>query len=370
MTHFLSSDTLVDRIYEAALVPELWPGILAQMSSSADCEGGILFVANQEHTRWTASPDIHDRFLVYLNDGWAARNPRLARMSAKNHAGFLRDNDCFTAEELDNDPVYTLFWRKCGLGWNTGTLLAAPTGDHLIFTFEKAFDKGPFDLSAVSLLDSIRPHLARAALLSARLGLERSRAMTAVLGTLGIPGAVLRKCGSIVAANPLLENLMPSLVQDRRQRVRLTDAGADALLDVALTRSVGADYRQAVCSIPVAADETRPAMIVHLIPIRGAANDIFSLASSLLIVTPVDRAAVPTASVLQGLFDLTPAEARVARGIVESHTVDELASALGISRETVRTQLKAVLSKTGTSRQTELVGLLAGTQSIDPAASQ
>jgi DNA-binding CsgD family transcriptional regulator len=101
-------------------------------------------------------------------------------------------------------------------------------------------------------------------------------------------------------------------------------------------------------------------MILHLLPVRGAANDIFSQATSLLVVTPVDRAVVPTAKVLQGLFDLTPAEARVARGIGEAQTVEALALSAGVSIETVRSQLKAVLSKTGLSRQQELINLLAG----------
>jgi DNA-binding CsgD family transcriptional regulator len=101
-------------------------------------------------------------------------------------------------------------------------------------------------------------------------------------------------------------------------------------------------------------------MVLHVIPVRGAARDIFTQATVLLVVTPVDRAAVPTAEVLQGLFDLTPAEARVARGISEARTVEVLAGTLGVSRETVRTQLKSVLTKTGLSRQQELISLLAG----------
>jgi DNA-binding CsgD family transcriptional regulator len=154
--------------------------------------------------------------------------------------------------------------------------------------------------------------------------------------------------------------LMPSLAQDHRSRLRLTDASADGLLAVALTQMVLRRATAPVCSIPVAATEDRPPLILHLLPIRGAANDVFSQASSLLIVTPVDRALVPTAQVLQGLFDLTPAEAKVARGIGEAKSVNALAMALGIARETVRSQLKAVLSKTGLSRQQELIGLLAG----------
>ena len=58
-------------------------------------------------------------------------------------------------------------------------------------------------------------------------------------------------------------------------------------------------------------------------------SDIFTQATALLVVTPVDRAAVPTAEVLQGLFDLTPAEARVARGIGQAEAIDALADATG-----------------------------------------
>ena len=99
---------------------------------------------------------------------------------------------------------------------------------------------------------------------------------------------------------------------------------------------------------------------MHLVPIHGSARDLFDRALAIVIVTPVVPAEVPTAEVLQGLFDLTPAEARVARGIGQAETVETLADATGVNRETVRSQLKAVLSKTGLSRQQELVSLLAG----------
>lgn len=50
------------------------------------------------------------------------------------------------------------------------------------------------------------------------------------------------------------------------------------------------------------------------------------------------------------------------------HTVEAIAGACGISRETVRNQLKAVLAKTGLGRQVELAGLLAGAK-VPPGSS-
>lgn len=353
-------DMLTDRIYEAALVPEKWPDVLGEMSSAVGGAGGVLLTANANFTGGVASDDIKATFEEFIHDGWAAINIRPARLSQANHAGFVRDNDIFTAEEIENDPVYRDFLRKRGLGWATGTMLDTPSGDSIIFSFERAYDKGPVPLEIVQLFDTLRPHLARSALLSSRLAMERARAMTETLESLGLPGAVLRGGGRVLAVNALFERLMPPLFQDRRDRLHLSDAAADGLLELALLRNSFAGRPVAVNSIPVAATDQHSPMILHLLPVCGVAHDVLAQATSLLVVTPVDRAVVPTAKVLQGLFDLTPAEARVARGISEAQTVEGLALSAGVSLETVRSQLKTVLSKTGLSRQQELISLLAG----------
>jgi DNA-binding CsgD family transcriptional regulator len=85
----------------------------------------------------------------------------------------------------------------------------------------------------------------------------------------------------------------------------------------------------------------------------------------LLVVTPLASPRAPSSELLNGLFDLSPAEARTAQGLVEGKTVEEVAIANGLSRETIRTQLKSVLSKTGMRRQSELVGLLAQIRRFD-----
>src|SRR5208337_3644578 len=101
-----------------------------------------------------------------------------------------------------------------------------------------------------------------------------------------------------------------------------------------------------------------PPMVVHLIPMRRGALDIFSGALALIVITPVCPGEIPTATLLRGLFDLTAAEARVAREIATGNTIRNIASQTAKSEETIRTQLKAVFAKTGVSRQAELSSLL------------
>jgi DNA-binding CsgD family transcriptional regulator len=90
----------------------------------------------------------------------------------------------------------------------------------------------------------------------------------------------------------------------------------------------------------------------------GQSRDLFEGGLGILAVTPISGPTAPDAALIQGLFDLTPAEAKVARGIAQGLTVDEMAARYGTARETVRTQVKTLLGKTGARRQVEVAARL------------
>ena len=359
MNAFADPERLIDRIYEAGLIPSLWPTLLGELGAAAGGSGGFLFGVRDGYTSAVNSLEYDQVMPVFLEGGWSERDPLLPRAIAANHAGFVTDHDLLSEEEIATNEVYGNFYRKHGIGYRAGTLIPMPIGDSVALVLPRHQDRGPVPREIVHMLDGLRPHLARASLAANRLGFERALAQVDALQALGLPGAVLRGSGRVLAANDMFNALVPGLFQDRTQRVAMTDLAADALFADALG-SLSLANSRIVKSIPVAAAAGHVPLVLHVIPVRGSARDVFTQASALLVVTPVDRAAVPTAEVLQGLFDLTPAEARVARGIGQAETVETLADATGVNRETVRSQLKAVLAKTGLSRQQELVSLLAG----------
>jgi len=359
MSELAHSEALIDRIYEAGLIPSRWPALLGELGAAVGGDGGFLFGVRDGYVSAVNSAEYDALMPVFLNEGWSERDPNLPRAIALNRAGFVTDYDLLTEEEIATNEVYRNFYRKHGIGYRAGTLIPMPSGDSVALVLPRHQDRGPVPREVVHALDGLRPHLARASMAANRLGFERAQAQVDALEGLGLPAVVLRGGGRVFAANELFEALMPALFQDRAERVAVTDLAADALLAGALRELAFAGSRT-VKSMPVAATAAHVPMVVHVIPVRGLARDVFTQASALLVVTPVDRAAVPTAEVLQGLFDLTPAEARVARAIAQAETIDALADASGVNRETVRSQLKAVLSKTGLSRQQELVSLLAG----------
>jgi DNA-binding CsgD family transcriptional regulator len=105
-------------------------------------------------------------------------------------------------------------------------------------------------------------------------------------------------------------------------------------------------------------------MVAHVIPIRLSARDIFVRCAAALVLTPVTAPQAPPVELVQSLFDLTPAEARVARGLASGKTVEALATDGGISPNTIRTYLRGVLEKTGCHRQADIVALLTAISSM------
>lgn len=351
--------TVVDEIYEAAVVPEGWIRVLDRMATISGAEGTLLFAASAERTRWMCSPAIHDAVTAWITDGWTERDGRGARLIPIREPRFLTDLDAFTRDELEAEPIYVDFLRRRGFGWCVGTSIRSPTSDTLVFTSERLYDKGPVERAAVDVLDGLRPHLARAALVSARVGLERARATVNTLQTIGLPAVVITPTGRTIAANEHFEDCAPRIATLAGDKVVFTHAAAQAIFLEALAFAECESTLHTGRSIAVPGDEDNAPLVAHLLPLRGAGRDIFSGASSLLFVTPVMQSKAPDVRLLEVLFDLTPAEARVTSLLVEGKSVGMIARAHAVTDNTVRMQLKSVFAKTGVNRQAQLVGLLA-----------
>jgi DNA-binding CsgD family transcriptional regulator len=146
-------------------------------------------------------------------------------------------------------------------------------------------------------------------------------------------------------------------------RLQIADADADNLFrehSAAIDRSQGL-----VQSIPIAATSDRPAAILHVLPLRGSAHDIFSGAAVIVILTSVGMSVnAPDMPLLRALFDLSPAEAKLAAALSSGRTLQQAADDAQIRISTARSYLEAVLRKTGTRQQSQLVALLKSAQPL------
>lgn len=358
----LDSNPLVESIYEAAIIPERWPIVLESLSRLANAVGATLFaVDGTSRVSWVASDRIRHVMETFVSK-FAATNVRPQRALAKRYAGFMADAEFISAEDKAKEVMYTDLLKPNGLAWACGTVVPMPSKDLLVVDIERTDAAGPFSADTLRLLDQFRPHLSRAGVMASRLQLERATGATELLQNLGLPAAVLGVKGRVVAMNQLLQGLSSQVFVRAFDRITLAHSPASELLQQAL-ENIEAE-RADVRSIAVPASEEAPGLVGHVLPIRRHAHDIFNSALALFVATPLVGPPPPNAGLLCGLFDLTPAEDRVARAFAEGHSIQSSAVALSVSQETIRTQLKRVLAKTGTSKQSELVRLLAGTTTI------
>jgi DNA-binding CsgD family transcriptional regulator len=356
---------LIDRIYECSFVPDAWPSLLDELAHIADARGGHLFAADTKVLNWTSSASIREGVRKFATGDFVTRGQRCVRLCAANHAGFLTENDIYSDGELETDPFYHELLWPAGLGWAAGTAIPMPTGDTLFFTLERDKVRGPVEAAIVQRLDVLRPHLARSAFVSARLQFERARIAAETLALIGLPALVFDHRGRVLAANHLIETLTEHIRWGAQDRLALKDASANKLFRKAID-TLDDETVAPARSFAARGDAASAAMIAHVIPIRGPARDIFVRCTGVLVMTPVTLPQAPPIELVQSLFDLTPAEARVARRLTVGETAEKIAVTSGVSLNTVRTQLRAVFEKTGCHRQADVIALLSRIASPHP----
>ena len=347
---------LIDRIYEAAALPERWPAVLADLGRRCGAAGGLFFSSSPSELSWIASPEVAWIIEDYIAEGWMATNERGAPMIAEMHPGFRTDGDYRSADERATVPVYRDFLIPRGIDAAAGTVFQGPRHNAIVLTFEH-FASHEHAAAAIQTLDQLRPDLGRALSLTASLG--RERAITAVrsLDLAGVSAAVVSDDGRLRAVNDGFAARLGNQLGDQRSGFCFADRRLQARFSEALAAiSAGAGVR----TIAVAAIGEEPPFAMHLLPLRLGARDVYGWDGILLMVAEVANAAVPNADLLRLLFDLTPAEARMTRLFLEGSSIQQTAKSLRISAATARAHLKSVYGKTGVGRQAELMRLLLG----------
>lgn len=365
MTSHLDLHALLDHIYEAALVPERWSLAIEQLCGvSGSATGAVAFISPQHGVRGIASAVINDAFQASINGPQWPASPRLGLAMTAPPGGFVRVNDLLSAEALQSDAVEQDL-RRAGVGFQSFSSVPMPSADVALFTFERRLADGPHAGADLDRLDALRPHLARTSVLAARLGLAQARRMVDTLESIGLPAAALTADGRALAVNPAFESTL-ALRPAAFDRISIAAPAADALFQQAL-REANEAASPSVRSIPVPADGGSAPLVLHLLPIRGAAHDVFTRAAFLLVVNAFGaQAAVPSLPLLHGLFDLTPKEARLAAALASGQALQEAAAQNGIQYSTARTHLEHIFQKTGVRQQTQLVLLLQGARAMGP----
>jgi DNA-binding CsgD family transcriptional regulator/PAS domain-containing protein len=361
---------LIGRIYDAALDPALWVGVL---EGAAGFIGGLassLYFrdAAARHPNIAFQSGLDPRYVQLYLDTYATLDPTVTGYFFAKIEEPTATADVIAYEEFIETRFYQEWARPQRLVDTANAILERSTTTAACFVVFRHERDGRVDDEARARMRLVVPHFRRAALVGKTLDLSEERSANFADALDGIRAAMflVQASGRIVhanaAGNAMLDN--GHVLRAGASRIVANDPQADlTLVDIFAAAGEG-DAAIGVKGIAVplrAADGVR--YVAHVLPLtsgsRRRAITSFASVAALLFVhqASLDLPSPPAA--IARAYKLTPMELRVLLAVVEVGGVPEVAEALGIAATTVRTYLRQAYNKTGTSRQADLVKLVA-----------
>jgi DNA-binding CsgD family transcriptional regulator len=361
---------LVGLIYDAALDPGLWPGVLGNTARFLPGLSATLF-----------SKDIGGKTGdIYYDDGVLDPHykqvyfEKYIKIDPLNYAHVFAEigepvsaTSVMSYDEFLESRFYQGWVKPQGIvDFACAVLDKSATGAAMFGVFRHERD-GVVDDEARRRMRLIAPHLRRAALIGKVIDLKTAQAATFADTLDGITAGMflVDPAGRVVHANAAGKSMLAQgdVVRSAAGRLVASDAQTDQTL-AGILALAGSDEALGVkgIALPLVA-RGGDRYVAHLLPLtsgeRRQAGASFAAAAALFVRKAALEAPGPL-EVIAKSYKLTPTELRVLLAVVEIGGGPEVAEALGITEETVKFHLKRLFEKTETRRQADLVKIVAG----------
>jgi DNA-binding CsgD family transcriptional regulator len=361
---------LIDRIYASAVRPEVWRDVIRGVSELFE---GAAVLGETYLPRASDNPfesvGLQEKYVLSYVGDTTSLLPWATRLESQFADRFRPMSEALPGFELAGSEFYERWMKPQGLAplWPIVLSILAESGEMVagLSVFQRE-GEGAFSEAEMRAADALVPHFQRA--FRMRMSLDAAyQARVPVadaldrlpLGMLVLDGncQVLMENASaarVLALEDGIEILSTGLAAtDTRENTKLHELIKTALESTEGQSLSGTSFMQ------VSRPSGRQPFSVMVSPLLSApAGALSSEAVVACFISDPEAGQVPTLEALGQIYGLTPAEAEVAQLLAKGLSLDEIAADRGISLNTVRSHLKHIFSKTGTSRQGELLGLV------------
>jgi DNA-binding CsgD family transcriptional regulator/PAS domain-containing protein len=362
--------SLIGDIYDASLDPSRWSAVLVK---AADFIGGSAASVYSKDAQSNSGAiyhhggDIDPHYTHLYFTKYVKFDPSTTAHVTAEIGQPICTADIMTFDELRETRIYQEWIQPQGwVDCLTAPLDKTTTGAALFGIFRRE-EHGVVDDEARWRMRQIVPHVRRAVLIGRVIERKTAAAATFADTLDGLSAGVflVDAAGRVVHANASGRALAAGGAAVRVTNGTLvpTDAVAARVLDEVLAAAGHGDTAVGVRGIAVpltARDGQRYA--VHVLPLtsgaRRCAGARYAAVAAVLVRKATIEVPAPAATIARH-YSLTPSELRVLLANIEVGGVAETADALGIGLATVKTHLHRVFGKTGASRQSDLVKLVA-----------
>lgn len=363
---------LLGAVYDSARDPRNWQVFLEGLARALNAKSGLFRLIDERGPvlragiEYNLDPELQQAYREY----YVRQDPIVEALSHRPDVYIAPGEAFLDYRALQRTEFFNEYARPQENVHLCGGLAMRNDEFTIKFGVQRDRTTGPFSTEDAAFIERFVPHIQRAARLGHLLGMaeQQNEATENALESLAV-GVVLldeqeriihtnrnadealrtaqgirQANGRLLATEPADVGRLRDVLANARARAR---AGEAAVPEALLLTAGPGDARLLLVACPV--PPNRPLF-------RGPWPDI----AIAIFLSDLTDAGLLNHEVLQSLYDLTPAEAKLACALSRGHKLTALADEWQVSRETLRTHLKRILEKTGTSRQAELVRLLAG----------
>lgn len=365
---------LIELIYDAALQPKQWhvfTDALCPLLSSRNCNFHAVDVTTN---RLQFIHNTIPAFLVQLYlKKFHPRNPFFTLAGPLAQPGVvLLSHEVMPSAEFEKTEFHR-YMRIIGL--YHAIHLTVLREDNIISGLALARPKkgGAYTEVEARPLRLLYPHLQRAFRIGRMLGqLQQERELLSqTLNRLPQGAVVVNASGHTIYCNQTAQHIFDSrdgLYRDRNNRLCAPRAADENQLHRLINSASQRDPKLALdCGGILQLDRPSGLRSLSLLiaPLNLETSYLnFQQPAALIFINDPEQHMEPVEKVLQRLYDLTPAEARLASVLVQGKNIVEAAEELNVSQNTARTHLKHIFQKTGAKRQSELVQLLLNSPAV------
>jgi DNA-binding CsgD family transcriptional regulator len=350
---------LVNHIYEGAVRADEWRAIVAHVASFFGTERAALFstFVGPSQGGLGITHGLPEAGLRRWGDEYLATDDIWAQAAIRKgafRAGLVfRDTDLVPQEEFAASRIYRELLRHIGIGRMCTGVIFDNAGDVQPTTcgIYRPLEEPPFSDDTRAAMAALLPHFSRA--LGVMYRLRDAQFNLAV--TLGALDRVASGV-ALFAERGALRHLN----REGERILNLDDGLTRRTLEEAARPVIEADPLHTPhfsASQQVPRPSGRPPFVLQFAPLPPA-NDFSREVRAIGFVTDPDAQARLDVTLLQQLYNVTPAEARLAERLCAGDTLAGAAARCGITEATAKTQLARLFDKTNTARQAELLRLL------------